>query len=192
MSAGDKVTAVATAMHEDTLTAAVALGESDVTITEPNVSSYAANYFEDGYLVITDHTGAGITYKASGHAAITQNSTFVLHLYDGVHVALDTTTDVTLYASPFMVQIMNDLQEFYVGVAPIAVTSGYYFWACTYGPMGTVAANIGAANDERLLTGGANVLAKHTAGNPVFGETVLDATDMTASIYQLVFVKCIP
>ena len=192
LSAGDKVSAVATRMHEDTLTEAVALGTRDVTITEPNVSDYVANYFEDGYLVITDGTGAGYTYKASGHGAIPQNETFVLLLYDGVHDALDTTTDVTLYASPFLVQIMNDLQEFYVGVAPIDVTSGYYLWACTYGPMGTVAAALGAADDERILTVGAQVLYKHTAGSPIFGEAVLDAADMTASIYQLVFVKCIP
>lgn len=81
---------------------AVAASVGDVQIASTSTITVAANYYAQGWAVITVTPGVGQMYQISGHAAYTAAApTFNLFATDAIRVALTTSSRIDLVANPF-------------------------------------------------------------------------------------------
>lgn len=198
--------AITTPVHEDTVTVAHPAGTKRVVVTASGVT---ANQFEDGYLIVTEGTGAGEMYKIKANTATGGAGTgkIYVYLYEGLATAWDTSdTDVDLYPNPYNGVIPNptDAQQLPVGVAVRSVSSGYYFWLQVAGfapvKIDTAGGAAGQELDEKLVipstnhAGQGRIIASPTLGNgdygnayPVLGWVVkeADVADDTVTLVKL-------
>lgn len=116
--------------HNMAVQAAVAIGGLAVSVL-PGATAGAANLYTDGYMVVNDVTGEGHLYRVKGHAAITASTAFTINLIDPLKVALDTTSEVSLVMNPYKNTVVYPTTSTgpAVGVAPVAVTASYFYWA---------------------------------------------------------------
>jgi hypothetical protein len=120
----------------EAILAAVAVGAYQLSLTVTAGAALAANQLRGGYLTINAGTGAGHQYEIDGNTAITASETAIyVSLKDPIRVALDTTSKFNLLHSPWYgTDESADGENFATGVAPMAVTASYYYWAQTGGP----------------------------------------------------------
>ena len=119
----------------EAILAAVAIGSGSLDLTVTAGSALAANQLKGGYFQVTDGTGQGQNLMIAGNSVISASGTAIqIALDDGIKVALDTTSEFTLVQSPWYATYESATGEAMVaGVAPIAVTTLYYYWAQTGG-----------------------------------------------------------
>jgi hypothetical protein len=180
---------------EDTLTAAVAIGSREVTYTA--VATMTEDEYAEGFMVVSDGTGQGYTYKIAGNEAITAGSTGTIYLQDAIVVALDTTTDVFLVKSPYDgVLLAVDDVCMISGVAPRAVTANYYFWNQVRGVAAVLSGDstgVATTESERFadVAGGVDGAVLGTAGgnvgSPLVGHHIFDSFDATSGDYTPTF-----
>jgi len=130
-----------------------------------------ANDFAEGYLISQSGTAAnlGFTYRVKSHGAISATSTGNLTLYDSLVKAVDTADKWTLQQNLYNgCSQMAAGTALPLGVAPVAVTSGDYFWLQTFGPA-AVKAGTNATAGLSLIAGntGAVIPAGTTGKAPV-------------------------
>lgn len=101
--------------------------------------STAAEFYAGAYIVFANGTGAGQYYRIKDHSTASSDK-ITFQLYDKLVTAPDGTTDIMITGNPHGSVITADgtnvgaaTDSFAVGVSPIAITSGYYFWAQTRG-----------------------------------------------------------
>jgi hypothetical protein len=128
-------------VDEDILVA-VAIGTYTLDLTVTAGSALAENQLKGGYFIVADATGEGQTYMIAGNSAISASDTAIqVALDDPIRVALATTTQFTLAQSPWYAVYESATGEAMVaGVAPIVVTTLYYYWAQTGGVCGVLQA----------------------------------------------------
>ena len=123
------------AVVKQTLAAAAVVGGRKLNVYADD--TIAANVYVDGYLHIQT-TGAGVTYRIKAQPAISSAGTATLTLYEPVATTASAADRVTMIANPYSKVVQQvDLAGtggFPVGVAPISVVSGDYFWLQTWGP----------------------------------------------------------
>ncbi len=114
--------------HKNMATAAAALGATQVTVT-PGATGGAANIYAEGYLVVNDVTGEGMTYQVKGHPTITSSVAFTVDLFDPIRVALTSTSETSLVHNAY-----NAFVEATVtttrgsGVSMVSGAAGDYVW----------------------------------------------------------------
>lgn len=194
LSVGTLLTAVLDSDAEDTVTVAHGIGTVDVTVTA--ASAITANQYKDGFLIVDEGTGAGYTYRIDSHPAIGSAATGTITLKDPLVVAWAIAdTDITLWQSPYVVQESNtDQVECPMGIAPIAVTSAYYFWMQISGFGGTLMDEAFGNNvAERVVTIGSStagsVEAQDAQGETIVGDILSDAGDTEDAKYYPVFLR---
>ena len=134
-------------------------------ITLTLTTSAAANYFADGYLHVASGTAAeqGYMYKIKTHASIGDAGTGVFTLYDPIKFAVASAALVSVFPSPYSkVVAVTDQTGPAVGIAPIAVVSGDYFWLQTWGPSPYVAGSAGVPKAGGWLVVGSAGMAETT------------------------------
>jgi len=101
--------------------------------------STTANFYAGGYIVFTDGTGAGQCYRIKSHTTASSDK-ITFNLYDALVTAPVAATGVMIVGNPYGAVLTNDstspgatTDSWVVGVNPIAITSGYYFWLQTRG-----------------------------------------------------------
>jgi hypothetical protein len=166
-------TAVELTNHANMAVGAVtAIGATSVLVT-PGATAGAANLYSEGYLVITDSTGKGYSYKVSTHAAIVASTQFTVNLKDPIVVALATSTKATLQINPWKNTLIypSTATGGVVGVAPTNVAASSYYW-CQTGGVANVLCDgnwtVGAMLSPSNATAGAaevGVLAQGYIGN---------------------------
>lgn len=126
---------LAAAHLDESITAAVAIGEYTLDLTVTAGTAIAEDELRGGYFQIQSGTGLGQNLLIAGNSAITNAGTSIqVALSDPIKVALDTTSKFSLLRSPWYSVALSAVGEnFATGVAPFTVTSGYYFWAQTHG-----------------------------------------------------------
>jgi hypothetical protein len=127
---------VSNADHVDeAITAAVAIGSYTLDLTVTAGTALAENQLRGGYFQVNDATGQGQNYMIAGNSAISASATAIqIALDDPIRVALDTTSEFSLIQSPWWAVYESATGEAMVaGVAPIVVTTLYYYWAQTGG-----------------------------------------------------------
>ena len=123
---------------EDLAVAASAIGANTVTTT--STVTVTANEYAGGLLIVSDNTGEGYTYKIASHPAAT-SAVVTFTLEDPIHIALDTTSTVTVVASPFANVIINPATASGtpVGVCVFPITKAQYGWLQVKGPTAVLA-----------------------------------------------------
>ena len=130
--------AAGVANHDmDLVTAAAAAEATSVTVTLGGTAATLDQY-KQGYLVVNDGPGEGHIYAIAGHPAADSSATLAVRLEDGddIKVALTSSSLCGLMANPYSsveVYDADDIDGIPCGVAPTAVTSGYYAWVQTWG-----------------------------------------------------------
>ena len=112
--------------------AAATTGATTVTITAG--TAFTVNQYAEGYISVATGVGKGQMYRIKSHPVIATAATGVVTLYDS------TPATVAAGAVSFtpclfnLVQVGSAALDIPVGVTPMAVTSGNYFWLQTWGP----------------------------------------------------------
>lgn len=108
--------------------AAVAVGESSVTITN-GTTAVTANQFNGGSLLVSVTPGLGEEYTIVGHGTATNGSAWVLQLDRPLRTAWTTSTKVSVRRSPYsgVIQFPATTQTgIPVGVAIYAIPAAEY------------------------------------------------------------------
>ena len=122
------------------------------------------NQFDGGYLAIQGGAGAGYTYRIRSHTITTDNDpttgNIYMDLYDKVHTAIDSTSDICIAGSPYSNlepttgeahATTTDIRA--VGVACAGISAQSYGWVQTKGPCGVLQdANIALSGQEMTLS----------------------------------------
>jgi len=122
---------------DEAILAAVAIGETQLALTVTAAAAIAEDQLVGGHLQINAGTGAGIQYRIDGNTAISASGTSIYVSLEepGIQVALDTTSKFNLAPNPAYGVVQSATEENDpVGVALVAVTAAYYYWAQIAGP----------------------------------------------------------
>jgi len=120
----------------ETTAAAVAAGDTSITITDAT-NSRSAEYYKGGYLVIPS-SGTYDTIHHIWKSDAEVSNTYKLYVSSPFVYAYAAGGTVAAYPSPWK-NVKNagsysQGYEHFVGMAEIPITSGYYFWAKVRGP----------------------------------------------------------
>lgn len=170
LNAGDVLVApVSTNLNKNTCNAAAAIGVTSVNV----YASYTieANAMADGFLLTKDSGGQGYLYAIKSHPAIAATTSGqTITLYDPLVTTLTTASVLELIPNPYSrahSATQVTATSVVIGIAPVAVTSGNYFWAQVGGP---AAVKVGGS-----ITYGNKACAATTGGALVIDAT-LNAT----------------
>jgi len=168
--------------------AAAAAGTYEVAVT----TAAAQLYLAEGYMVVNDADGEGLSYriKSSKANATAATSTDIV-LYDPIVTALTTSSEVELYGSPYYdLDLSATVTDHISGIPPIPVTANYYFWLQTWGPCACLVGATTAAGD---------LLVPHTTDGSVCPASVFTSniigfamTPGTAGEYNGIFLRIAP
>jgi hypothetical protein len=120
------------------VTVAAPAGSSRIYVNALTTAQTAGT-FNDGYISVFDATttGKSWTFKIKYNSALaTTGTTSYIDIYDELPTAL-TTSDQVCFIAPKYKKVTISATTAVgaaLGVAPINVTSGYYFWLQTGGP----------------------------------------------------------
>jgi hypothetical protein len=159
---------------------AAAINAEEVTVTL-GATAATSNQYEDGFLFVTDATGEGTGYRIRSNPAADASASLVLTLYDKIHTALTTSSEVCLIPNPYngVVIAVTDQADIPAGVPNIAVTASYYFWLQTGGPC-AVLADEAVTQGEEVVAGtsvAGAVEAADAAGEPLVGTAIIALVD---------------
>jgi len=108
---------------------AIAIGDTQFVFTGDSMT-YAADYFKGGFFIINDATGEGAQYEIDASTAVTAGTTLTITLVESVRVALTTSSEGSLVHNPGMATVESATEEnLPVGVSPVAVPIGHWYWA---------------------------------------------------------------
>ena len=184
------------------LTYTAPVGAKTITMTAV-ATTIVANQFSNGYLRVGTSTtvaaGAGQFRKIrSNLAAASGDTDFTIFLYDGLTVALDTTSDVFLHESPFYKVASAVSLGLTVGVnARARVNINKYFWVQTWGPAAVPIGTAFASGVDTLRLGiistsisCAPMSSSGLTGAQFVATSLYDSTGMAAQQYELMFLTC--
>ena len=118
------------------------------TLSATATGTFAANVFDDGFVVFGGGTRAGEVYKVKSHGTGVAAVPFVL--YDPMVGTVTATSLGAIIPSRYICEISTASQGA-VGVSMIDVTAGNYFWLQTKGPAGVIAAATPAAHSPLVV-----------------------------------------
>lgn len=178
------------------VTAGSAVSSGAKVFTWYAATAIVADRFADGMLYAQSGTAAnlGYAYRVKSHAAIAKTTTGTLFLYDSLKLTVNVADKWSLAQNPY-----SGLTECTagtapaLGVAPIAVTSGDYFWLQTYGPCCIKSSAVAAAG--QALAPGATGQAQTYVVATTASQAQMIGISMqicTASEYGLAFLTIAP
>lgn len=131
------VAAVLNAAHvNEAITAAVAIGTKQLTLTITAGSAIAENQLVGGFFGINTGTAQGQIKRIVGNSALTAAGTeIIVTLAQGLDEALDATSRYILNYNPFEAVAESVTLGKPIGVPLVDVTAEYYYWAKTRGPV---------------------------------------------------------
>ena len=124
----------------DNFTVSGSAGDREFSMTGGGSEfSTTAEAYAGSYIVFSDGTGAGQYFRIKDHTTASSDK-ITFQLYDKLVTAPGSDTDIIIVGNPYGAVITTDrtsegaaTDTFAVGVNPIAITSGYYFWMQTKG-----------------------------------------------------------
>jgi len=125
---------------------------------EITLASVTADQFAGGYLLTTDDTGEGYTYRIKGNTATGNPATgnFRVELYDPLAIAIDTTTDFAIVGNMYHdVEVATAATDIAVSGVAVAVAAADDFgWVQTWGVCGVYTDGTIAVGDQVSLSDG--------------------------------------
>lgn len=136
--------AVPIANHLALTSAVQAIGDGFPTpiVVTPGATAGAANLYADGTLMVDTTPSNGLTYRISGHPAITSSTAFNLYLYpdERLQLAFTAATRYGLHHNPYktVIQTPTTATAFVCAGAPTIITANTtaenFGWLQTRGP----------------------------------------------------------
>ena len=171
-------TSVGLFAEADNFTTVATAGDREFTMTGGGSEfNTTAEFYAGSYILFTGGTGEGQYYRIKDHTTASSDK-ITFSLYDKLVTAPDGTTDIIITGGPYQQVLTADgtspstaTDSHAVGVAPIAVSSGYYFWAQTKG-ICSVKADLGTTSQPHY---GMELIVSSTHDG--FVEAKLDAHD---------------
>lgn len=168
-----------------------------VTATGANI---IANQYVDGYLHVSDGTGAGDIYRVKEHEVIDQNEEGYVTLFDPLRTALsDSASYIQMISSPYRAKAAGTTQlQLPVGVPLVTIAAGKCGWVQTWGPCAVLidgTGTYGVETNERLGITSANTagaIMKPTAGKHITSQVMVEARDYVNARYEMVFLTIAP
>lgn len=153
------------------------------TYVELTLASVTANQYRGGKFVTTDDTGEGYTYDIIGNTATDDpaSGNFRLRLAQPLVVALDTSTDISIYGSPFSdLEAATSTDEAPSGVSCSTTTTALpYAWIQTKGLVGVLQNGAVTQGDILVVAASGGAAETQTAyTQPIIGYCV-DPGDTT-------------
>ena len=154
-----------------------AVGDYSVKIKTSGVA-ITANYFQGGQYVITSHSlslNSTQNLWIKGHAAAASDTVLTLDLENPLEFTVDSQSKGMLIQNPFANVIEYDTigESYPVGLAPMTITTEYYFWAQTWGPTAGISSAAppgkGAAITAGSTTGGVITSGVNITHYPIIG-----------------------
>ena len=112
----------------------ISAGSTAIQITKASVTK---DQFAGAFFMITDDAGEGHQYKIKSNSAtgLTTSGKVDFDFFDPLVVAVTTASDIAIVGGLYneVMSCTQNTDEIPVGVAPIAVTADYYFWAQSAG-----------------------------------------------------------
>jgi hypothetical protein len=159
-----------TASHQSGILAVAATSADAKAISATSSADVAANLYEEGYFGEAAGAGEGQLYRVLSNSS--GGAGFEVVLYDRLQTAITSGTGYFLVQNKYKnVFVGSEALDAPVGVAPVNVTSGAYFWLQTWGPAAPhhVAATPAAAALRLGTTGGVSAFsATGTLGSTGF------------------------
>ena len=177
-----------------TVGTAAAIGATSI----PNITTTAAEAnLDGGTLVVNDVDGQGQTLDIIRSAANASTATSTdIWLRDPLKVALTTSSQVELYASPYYdLDLSATITEFIVGVPNMAVTANYYFWLQTWGICSVLAGDTLVAGSQLVphsTDGSVGPMVPTTAATNTENVVGIALTAGTSTEYNGIFLKITP
>lgn len=156
------------ASHQSGLMAMAAASVGAKALTGTSSAAVAANFYAEGFFGVASGTNIGEMYRIKSNAA--GSTGFSITLYDGLNTAITSGTAFWLMPNQFSnVFVGSQAIHCAVGVAPVNVTSGAYFWLQTFGVANPFHVAATPANGVLVLgtTGGVVVTADATTGGGI-------------------------
>ena len=165
-------------------------GEKTMVVTYGAGTTATANYYKDGFAMpVMVGYGPGHVYKIRGHAAATSGGSLTLYLYDELRETLTTSSKVSLikHVQSGVIQAVATTPTGVVtGVAPIDVTTQYYFWNQVKGICNIKLAGNAVVGENLVPSGTAGAVMPHAAVTEVVcAYCVRDATDTYGMVAML-------
>jgi hypothetical protein len=160
-----------------------------------SATGIVADYWAEGYVYAQSGTAAnmGYMYRIKSHPASTVTTNVTLELYDPLVLTLNVTDKYSIVQNPYKGLTQSTAATGVpMGVAPIVVTTGDYFWLQTYGPVDVKCSAVAAVGDPVCNAATGQVAALATtdgAGNPIIGMAMQICTN---SERGLVFLQIAP
>lgn len=179
----------AVANHIKLTATAAAVGATEVSVTIGG-TALTANQYDDGYLQVYDGTAGtvGLQYRIVSHTTSAAGTEAItIYLAEPLKIALTASDTVSLVPNPWSsVTEIASVAHGVAGVAPIAVTNAYYYWAQTGGvacvfntdatALGSVAVTSATSGSFKTMAAYDSTVIGYTVGyaavtakyNPVF------------------------
>lgn len=155
-------------------------------------SAITKDEYAEGYLISQNGTAAnmGHFYRVKSHPAIGDTSTGTLTLYDELVNAENPVDEWCLMKNEYasITQMVAGTAA-PVGVAPIAVTSGDYFWLQTFGPISVKGGAVPAG--QGIIAAATGAIGPQVTGNTKV-EIGYALMTITASERGLAFITIAP
>lgn len=131
-----------------------AIGSKKFFVDEGSFTATALNQYSGGFLITMGDTGEGFTYRIKGNTAFAATDEVTFDLFEGLVVALDTTTDIGIIPNPWSECVHADAgaDDFCSGVVCSTLADNDFGWCCTWGPTAMFQAGTVAAGDEVYLS----------------------------------------
>ncbi|MBU2052500.1 hypothetical protein KKH13_04825 [Patescibacteria group bacterium] len=171
---------------------AITQGAGIRAFTITAATAITANTYAEGYLVCAQgatDSNLGMTYRIKSHALGSSAGTCALVLYDEIKYSVQLTSTWGVTQNIYAAANPSTANQVPLGVAPITVTTGDYFWLQTWGPAPVLGTCGVGAHLVSSVSGRATVitsaLAQFSIGSPL-------VTLAAATNYDLVFLTIAP
>jgi hypothetical protein len=156
------------ASHQSGIMTCGAATTGATTISITGGTAVSANQYAEGYIVFASQAlaGGGISYKIKANSAALTAAAGTVTLYDPIPGSVGAGP-INLVPSEYSsVKVGSQALDRAVGVAPVAVTTGQYFWVQTWGPASPKHVAATPANAQVVLgtTGGVVCTMDATTG----------------------------
>jgi len=178
-----------------TVATTAAIGATEV----PNITTTAAEInLDGGMMIVNDNEGEGNSYgivKSKANAALATSTDVTLA--DPLAVALvAASSQVELYSSPYYdLDLSAAITDIIIGVPPVVVAIGYYFWVQTWGPAAVLAGATlvaGSLVSPHTTDGSVGPLITVTAETITENVVGYALTAGTATEYNAIFLRITP
>jgi len=161
------------------------------TFTITAATAISKDTYADGYLICEEgatDANLGMMYRIKSNALGSSAGTCKLTLYDPIAYAVKLTSTWSVNQNLYLNVISAILTKAAIGVAPIDVTTGDYFWVQTWGPTPALGTAAAGAQIAASVSGRCTLIG--TAGETPIGVAV--AALNAATNYGLTFLTIAP